>query len=215
MENCLVIKLKESVNMPELERFGYKRIFVWSDNSNGAFTIRNASNMNVVVMDENYNDTNTHSIETGYPFNLSGVFKSYVDIEKWYNVSKLTLNRCATKEAINTIKSGIFTHLKELTIIYTNVSLNIESLATYTELEVLNIRNANNFTGSLETLLEGIYTERNAGTLTITTNDNVKLNNTFTTSGAVYTVTFSASGCSVSLGGNVVATYDGSSWTYA
>lgn len=140
--------------------------------------------------------------------NLHDFYKSFEleKIELW-NQSGVTGDLSALS-ALTNIKDIV------LRAIY-GVSGNVSDLAGMTGLENLRL----DFTyinGDLEDLLVGLFENgRTSGTLyCILSNSRVKFHSQSQGTGSSYSVAFAESGISVSKGGDIVASYDGTAWAY-
>lgn len=174
----------------------------------------------------NYDGTKNFEFDFGEIFSpqltsvriQNNIFKN-IDGLKNTALTELYLGGCTGVPGENT---GFFSSLDSLTVLNVNSTLQTNFPTIYVSyfknnyvLTELNCQWGDSITGELEDMCEGICVGRTSGTLTIKGGSITFNNNTFDGS-TTATITFSATGCTVTINGNT-STYTKSSgtWTYA
>ena len=137
---------------------------------------------------------------TYFEFYFSNISGNLESIQNWINLEQLYFQ-----------KQGAFNSIQ--------VSGNIGTIVgKMTKLSSIWFNGAPNIVGSIESVVENQCSNgRTSGTLTVRTNSIVTLNSTNLADSTNLVLTYSTTGCNISIDSNVVATYNKSTntWTYA
>lgn len=257
MGNCLVTKLKESVQneelmtingikincekMPVMEFPSYQcRITYRANTGTKVHTTKNgyfATSLENLDIEENRMTSDT-TIDGGNNLryfandNYSFIIEDKYDLYYWIkplgygsvlhiNIDDLATNTSMygfsddeTEGHIQSFSNN--TEMENLVVggkISGNVNLlsNLSSLVTFS---IFNQPDNVDVTGSLETLLSTMWTNRKSGTMAIDFRNTLITFNSQTATRLYYTAEFDNSGCVIKENGTTVASYNGSTWTY-
>lgn len=149
--------------------------------------------------------------------NLAGTKKGNISVFKGMNLTDLIFSGVSAEVIgnLNDIKNII--SLTLLTLNNTSVVGDIAVLSTLTNIRSMQIIAPlvpSGIYGLLESLLQGLWTNKTekTGTLNFWTNGLIRFKRSTPASSTKFEATFSNGGVSVSSGGSVVATFDGTNW---
>lgn len=135
----------------------------------------------------------------------------YGDISNFKDRDMLNIMLNATKISGSISILTNMSNLTECQVSETSVTGEIIDLPS--KLTVCNI-GGTSILGSIESFVEKIISSRNNDSLTFVTNNKVTLNNVAFADNTILNIVFSGTNVTISQATNIIATYDGSTWTY-
>lgn len=214
MGNCFVKKLKGNVSDNTLPKFGFTRLEIEGRGNNRGtyFNIQGSHVMaEIYVYDKNFNILDHKTFASQYTLgDINRGDKKYVDI-KTINFTRFW-SQAGVQNELSDLK--YCTNLSILDLRYGSIKGSIESLITLTNLTAINFTGSPYPTGTVESLVEGQFNvgSRRNGSIAFVGNDSI----TFHGSPYYGTITFENSSVSVAdSNGNVLGTYNGSTWSYS
>lgn len=227
MANCLVTRLKASVENNELKKLGAIRLYADLRNSNSTLSFRvDTSDANMTIYDMsfkklvdksniNYNGASvSDSNATKYPQGTKVIIDVTPKDKIGMIASTAGFDSSNTEDFIYNIKNGYLVSLYYLALQYDHIDFNIIILSNLIKLTTASFLNTP-VTGSVEDMLQGMFNKgRNSGTLSMNlTGSKVTLNRTQVNSSL--TAEFNSTGCVVKNASSaIVGTLSNGSWSY-